>query len=134
MDIYGYVNGKAVNSRDEFVYKCRRFGPIESDEELIKFAEKVTGNWYHSGWGRTFATYYLGDYALDHPKADLTDREYARLKELQKQEQARLKAIDDAREWKLEGRYCYADNSEEEVWIDKDGNKKTVMVVYPHGD
>ena len=132
--VYGYVNGEAVSSRDEFVYKCRKFGPIDDDQKLIEFAKKVTHNWLDAGWNRSFAAYYLGDYALDHPKRDLTDKEYARLKELQEEERARLQAADEAREWKLVGRYCYADNSVEEVWVDKDGIKKTVMVEYPHGD
>lgn len=134
MDIYGYVNGKAVYSRDEFIFEGRHFGPIESDEELIEYARKVTHNWHSSGWSHSFETYYLSDYALESPYRDLTHKEFARLKELQAEAIAEAKRKTDAREWKLEGRYCYADNSEEEVWVDKDGIKKTVMVVYPHGD
>lgn len=133
-NVYGYVNGEPVYSRDEFVFKRRKRGPIESDEELIEFARKVSHNWYNAGWHRTFETYYLGDYALDEPYASLTKTEYARLRELQKRAQAAAKAADDAREWKLVGTYGYADNSVEEVWEDKDGIQKTVMVVYPHGD
>ena len=83
-DIYGYVNGHAVNSRDDFICKSRRFNEIISDDELIKFAEKVTGHWYNAGHRRTFISYYLGDYALDEPQASLTKKEYGRLKELQK--------------------------------------------------
>ena len=133
-DVYGYVNGEAVFSRDEFVYKCRKRGPITDDDELIEFAEDVTHNWYDAGWHRTFTTYYLGDYALDEPCKSLTKTEYARLKELQKAERARIKAADKAREWKLERTEYFADNSVEEVWIDKDGTEKRVMTVYPHGD
>lgn len=83
-DVYGYVNGHAVKSRDEFIYESRGFKEITSDAELIKFAEKVTGNWYNAGHSRTFISYYLGDYALDEPQASLTKKEYERLKELQK--------------------------------------------------
>ena len=82
-NVYGYVNGEAVFSRDEFVYKCRGFGAITDDASLLAFAEKASWNWYDAGWRRTFETYYLGDYALDEPKRSLTDREYKRLKELQ---------------------------------------------------
>lgn len=133
-DVYGYVNGEAVFSRDEFVYKRRKRGPITDDDELIEFAEAVTHNWYDAGWHRTFTTYYLGDYALDEPCKSLTGTEYARLKELQKAERARMKAADEAREWKLDRTEYFADNSVEEVWIDKDGTEKRVMAVYPHGD
>ena len=134
LPVYGYVNGEPVYSRDDFDFKARGRGPIEDDEELIAFAEKVTGGWYNAGWRRSFTGYYLGDYALDEPKRSLTAQEYARLRELQKQAQAALKAADEAREWKLKGRYGYADNSVEEVYVDKDGVEKRVMVVAPHGD
>lgn len=133
-DVYGYVNGKAVYSRDEFIFEKRGFGAIESDEELLAYAEKVTYGWYHAGWKRTFTTFYLSDYATTEPGASLTKAEYARLKELQKEIRAAEKAAEEARQWKKVGTYGYADNSVEEVWEDKDGNRKTVMAVYPHGD
>ena len=126
-------------SHEEFVYRCRerelgRFGAIENDDELIEFARKASHDWYDAGWHQTFETYYLGNYALDEPKRSLTDAEYKRLKELQKEAQAKAKAKEDAREWKNVTTYYYADNSEEELWRDKDGNEKTVMTVFPHGD
>jgi hypothetical protein len=82
-NVYGYVNGKAVYSRDEFIFTKRGFETIETDAELLKYAEKVTSNWYNAGHHHTFTTYYLGDYALDEPQASLTTEEYKRLKELQ---------------------------------------------------
>ena len=45
-NVYGYVNGKPVFSRDEFIYESRRRGPIEDDAELIAFAEKATSGWH----------------------------------------------------------------------------------------
>ena len=135
----GFYNDVPCYSRDEFVYRCRerelgRFGAIENDDELIEFARKVSSNWHDAGWHQTFETYYLGDYALDEPKRSLTDAEYKRLKELQKEAQAKAKAKEDAREWKLVTTYYYADNSVEELWRDKDGNEKMVMTVGAHGD
>ena len=44
------------------------------------------------------------------------------------------KAADDARRWRHIRNEYYADNSVEEVWEDKDGVQKTVMIVGPHGD
>lgn len=132
--VYGWVNGTPVYSRDEFVFKRRGFGAIESDEELIEFARKVTGNWYNAGWNKTFTTYYLGDYCLNEPMCSLTTKEYERLKELQRQEQAKEKAADDAREWKKVDTIYWADNSVEEIWRDKNGVKKSVQIVAPHGD
>lgn len=131
---YGYVNGKPVYSGDEYVYARRGFGAIKSDEKLLEFAEKVSGHWYNAGWRRTFTTYYLGDYALDEPKQSLTASEYKRLKELQQEARAAEKAADEARCWKRVDVMYFADNSVEEVWEDKDGKRKRVMAVAPHGD
>lgn len=132
--VYGYVNGKAVYSRDEFIFTARGFGAIESDEELLAYVEKVTSKWYNAGWHHTFETYYLSDYALEHPCSDLTISEFNRLKKLQKQAQEELKHADEAKGWKLIETVGYADNSVEEIWESKDGERKTEMVVFPHGD
>jgi hypothetical protein len=82
-NVYGHVNNKDVYSRDEYIFEKRGFKTIETDAELIKYAEKVTWNWSNAGHHQSFISYYLGDYALDEPKASLTDAEYKRLKELQ---------------------------------------------------
>ena len=129
--VYGYYNNEACYSAEEYITKCRGFGRIEDDEQLLKFAEKVTSNWLNAGWRRTFETFYLDCY--DVKKHFLPD-EFARLLELQEIARKKAKDADKAREWKLIGTYCYTDNSEEEVWEDKDGIRKTVMKVYPHGD
>lgn len=132
--VYGYVNGEPTYSRDEFVYKARHRGPIENDDELLAFAQKVTHNWYDAGWHRTFETYYLGDYALDEPCISLTAKEYTRLKELQQQARKKAQEAEDARQWRYVETVYWADNSVEEIWEDKDGNRKTVQTVGPHGD
>ena len=133
-DVYGYVNGNPVYSRDEFVFTCRKFGAITSDDELLKFAEKVTSNWYDAGWHHTFTGFYLSDYALSEPCKSLTKTEFVRLKELQEIARKKEKEADEAREWKYVETIYWADNSEEEVWEDKNGVRKNVMVVAPHGD
>lgn len=84
-NVYGYVNGKAVYSRDEFIFTSRGFEEITNDAELLKYAEKVTYGWSDSGHKQTFAGFYLSDYALSEPYRSLTHKEFARLKELQKQ-------------------------------------------------
>ena len=78
--IYDYVNGKPVGSRNEFIFESRHRGPIESDEELLEFARKVTHNWLSAGWCRTFIGFYLSDYALAEPYCSLTKTEFNRLK------------------------------------------------------
>lgn len=83
--VYGVVNGKECFSRDEFIFEKRGFEEITSDTELLKYAEKVTSNWQKDGHKHSFIGFYLGDYALDEPKASLTDSEYKRLKALQEQ-------------------------------------------------
>lgn len=132
--VYGYVNGQPVYSRDEFVFKCRGFGAIESDEELVEYARKVTWNWSRAGHHHSFISFYLGDYALDHPYRDLTKTEYARLKELQAEAIAKHEAEEEARGWELVETIYWADNSVEEYYRDKNGETKSVMVVQPHGD
>lgn len=133
-DVYGYVNGKAVYSRDEFIFAKRRFGAIENDADLLAYAEKVTFGWYDAGHTRTFISFYLSDYALSEPCASLTKAEYSRLKELQAEAKVEAKRAEEAREWKLIETVHWADNSVEEVYEDKDGNRKNVMAVQPHGD
>ena len=133
-NVYGYVNGKPTYSRDEFIFTVRGFGPLENDADLLAFAEKVTSRWYNAGWHQTFTTYYLSDYALSEPGRSLTVKEFNRLKELQQAAREAEKAADDAREWKLHQTIYWADNSVEEIWIDKNGATKSVMTVGPHGD
>lgn len=132
--VYGYVNGEPAYSNDEFVFKARSRGPIETDGELLDFAEKVTSGWQSAGWKQKFEGFYLSDYALAEPRRSLTDKEFTRLKELQQQARAAAKAADDARQWRHVETLYWADNSVEEIWEDKDGNQKTVMTVGPHGD
>lgn len=84
-NVFGYVNGKAVYSRDEFIFTSRGFEEITSDAELLKYAEKVTYGWQDAGHKQTFAGFYLSDYALSEPYRSLTKKEFNRLKELQKQ-------------------------------------------------
>lgn len=130
----GWVNGKPCYTSEEFTYAKRGFGPIESDEELLAFAEKASHGWYNAGWHHTFTTYYLSDYALSEPRASLTRREFDRLKELQAAQIAAEKAADEARGWKLVETICWADNSVEEIWEDKNGERRSSMVTQPHGD
>lgn len=133
-NVFGYVDGQPTYSRDEFIYKKRRRGPITDDAELVAFAEKVTSGWYNAGWRRTCTTYYLGDYALDEPLNSMTLKEYNRLKELQKKARDEAEAAEAARCWQHVETIRWADNSVEEVYKDKDGNIKRVMTVAPHGD
>ena len=46
--IYGWVNGEAVYSNEEFRYKARGFGAITNDDDLMAYAEKVTYGWNHA--------------------------------------------------------------------------------------
>lgn len=133
-NVYGYVNGKPVFSRDEFIYESRRRGPIEDDAELIAFAEKATSGWHSAGWSHSFIDFYLSDYALSEPFASLTLSEFGRLKELQQEAREAAKAADDARCWQLKETINWADNSVEEICEDKDGNIKRITVIGPHGD
>ena len=135
---YGVVDGKDVFSRDEYIFEARGFGEIlegqRGDRFLLEYARKVTSDWYRSGHHHSFESFYLGDYCLDHPMCDLTTREYERLKELQKEAIAEKQRIEDEKEWRYDHTIYWADNSEEEIWINKYGEKKSVMAVAPHGD
>lgn len=133
-DIYGYVNGVPVYSRDEFIFKSRGFGEISSDDQLIEYAQKASRNWLDAGWHHKFEDFYLGDYALDEPKRSLTAKEYERLKVLQTEAIAKRKAEEDAQEWRYVATYYYADNSVEELYKNKYGQERRIMSVCPHGD
>ena len=132
--VYGYVNGKEVYSRDEFIFTKRGFGAIDTDEQLIAYAEKVSHGWYSAGHRRTFESFYLSDYALNEPYTSLTSKEFSRLKELQKLAIAKKKQEEETRNWQYVKTIYWADNSTEDIWEDKDGNRQTVMVEAPHGD
>lgn len=132
--VYGYYNGKPCYSEEEFVHAKRHRGAFDSDAELIAFAEEASHGWYDAGWKHSFIGFYLSDYALSEPRASLTRKEFERLKELQAEAIAAHKAAEKARNWQKVKTLYWADNSVEEVWRDKDGNEKTVMVTGPHGD
>lgn len=132
--VYGYVDGKAVYSRDEFIFEQRGFGSIQNDTDLLAYAEKVSWGWQNAGQKRRFTEFYLSDYALNEPYASLTHAEFERLKELQAEARQKEKELEDAKEWKYVETVYYADNSEEEIWENKYGERKSVMTVGPHGD
>ena len=46
----------------------------------------------------------------------------------------KAKEADEARQWRYVRTIYWADNSIEEIWADKDGIEKTVLVDGPHGD
>lgn len=132
--VYGYVNGVPCYTAEEFRYTKRGFGEITSDEQLMKYAEKVTSGWYDAGWHRGFLGFYLSDYCLSEPYRSLTKKEFTRLKELQAEAMQKEREADEARCWKKIDTVYWADNSVEEIWEDKDGARKTVTVVGAHGD
>ncbi len=41
-NVYGWVNGEAVYTAEDFRYKARGFGAITNDDDLMAYAEKVT--------------------------------------------------------------------------------------------
>lgn len=133
-EVYGYVDGKAVYSRDEFIFEQRGFGAIQNDTDLLAYAEKVSWGWQNAGWKRRFTEFYLSDYALNEPYASLTHAEFERLKELQVAARQKEKELEEAQEWKYVETVYYADNSVEEIWENKYGERKSVMTVGPHGD
>lgn len=120
-------------STEEMVIKSRGFENFENDEQMLAWCEKQ-GVFYSSGLRRTILDFYISDYCLDRIYDYLTKAEVMRLRELQESKRAEYKAAEAARGWVLVGRYGYADNSTEEVWRDKDGIEKTIMVTPPHGD
>lgn len=133
-NVYGYVNGKAVYSRDEFIFAKRGFSAIETDAELMAYAERRTGGWSDAGHRQAFSHFYISDYAMSEPYCSLTRKEFERLKELQDEARAEFERAEEAKQWRFIERINYADNSVEEIYEDKDGNRKNVMVVLPHGD
>ena len=58
-NVYGYVNGKPVFSRDEFIFEHRKRGPIEDDEATDDVTPEHAGEIIAAlaeQFGGTFAT------------------------------------------------------------------------------
>ncbi len=133
-NIYGYVNGEAVFSANEFVYKSRGFGALETDEEIFNYAQKVTYNWSTGTYKADFRTFYLSDYALSEPRRSLTADEFKRLQAMQDSVRREHDKAEEARQWQKVDTLYWADNSVEEIWRDKYGTEKRVTVIGAHGD
>lgn len=106
---------------------------FESDDQMLQWLEEK-GAFSQYGHRRKFEDFYISDYCLDHIYDFLTKEEVEHLKVLQAEKIAQLKAADEERGWILIERVHYADNSVDEIWEDKDGNRKTICSVLPHGD
>lgn len=106
---------------------------FESFEQMVEYGTKAFG-WYHAGHRRNFINYYLSDYCLDRIYDIFTKDEVNQLREYQNQLREEHKKAEKSREWKLTNTIYWADNSVEEIYTDKDGKEKTIMVVAPHGD
>lgn len=129
-----FYNTEKFETREEFIYRKRGFGEIQTDEELLAYAEKVSYGFQYAGHRHKFTEVYLSDYALERPYCELTDTEFQRLKDIQKRMIAEEKAADEARGWELiETRY-WADNSVDQLWRAKDGGEKIVTIEHAHGD
>lgn len=129
---YGvYVGDKPVHNRNDLVYASRKRGAITTDAELIEFCEKVTCGWTDLGIKRGFLHFYLSDSEIAQPRLSLTDNEFKRLKEIQKVAREEEKRKEDARQWKKVRTIRFEDGSLNEMYEDKDGNKKTVSIFCP---
>ncbi len=133
-NVYGWVNGEAVYTAEDFRYKARGFGAITNDDDLMAYAEKVTYGWSSAGHKQSFIGFYISDYAMSEPYRSLTHAEFDRLKELQAEARRKAKEADEARKWSYVRTIYWADNSIEEVYVDKDGIEKREQVTGPHGD
>lgn len=125
---YCYNGVKMSLTHDEFVIMKRGIESFESDESLVEWLKKVT-----SGFQK-FVDAYISDYTCGDYYDNLTDAEFKRVKEYQKELIQIEKDADNKREWKLKESSFYADNSVEETYVDKNGIEKTIMTVQPHGD
>lgn len=134
--VWGTINGKKVYSRDEFIFTRRGFGAINNDVDLLTFASKVTCGWSERNFNteKKLSNFYLSDYCDSEPFASLTKDEFNRLCEIQKSIKAYEEHLEVLRDWRKVDTIYYADNSVEEIWEDKDGNRENRMVVAPHGD
>lgn len=134
MFIYCTNSGRIeFQSKDEFVKFKRGFEEFKSDEEMVKYLDE-RGVFYDGGWRREFIDFYISDYCLNPIYDYLTEEEVERLKAYQAKLIAEHEAAEAAKEWRKVETLYWADNSIEEVWEDKDGNRKTIMTVGPHGD
>ena len=73
----------------------------------------------------------MSDSEIAQPRLSLTDDEFKRLKEIQKVAREEEKRKEDARQWKKVRTIRFEDGSLNEMYEDKDGNKKTVSIFCP---
>ena len=132
MEAYGYVNGRPIYSRDEWIYSSRGFGPLLNDDDLMTFAAKITHNWYTGSWRKGFEKYSLSEFELDEPFASLTQSEFDRLKVLQIAAKEKIRRFRREKDWKLIETVRYEDNSAEEIYENRYGERKTVQIESPH--
>ena len=126
----GSLNGTIYHDEDAYNIARRGFGPIESDEELVAYWKKATAG---RGWPHgdiAYASFGYHDLQFTY----LLKAEIERLKAIKERVRKERDEAEKAREWKYVKTRYWMDNSEEELWVDKDGNEEWRMTVGPHGD
>lgn len=129
-NVYGYYNGKPCYSEQEYTYSCRRHGAFHDDAEMIAFIKKLPAN----GLKRPIEKCYFSDYCLEEPRKSLTRAEFNRLLYLQQKAIEAQEEFEESLNWRYVHTVYWADNSEEELWVNGLGEEKWVMSVHPHGD
>lgn len=128
--VYGYYNSKPCYSEQEYKYSCRRHGAFHDDAEMIAFIKKLPAN----GLKRPIEKCYFSDYCLEEPRKSLTTAEFNRLLYLQQKAVEANEEFEESLNWKYVHTVYWADNSEEELWMNGLGEEKWVVSVHPHGD
>lgn len=132
MKVYGYVNGRPIYNRDEWIYSSRGFGPLLNDDDLLTFSGKVTHKWHTDGWRKGFEQFPLFDFETDQPYASLTQTEFNRLKTIQMAVKEKIRRFKREKGWELVETVRYEDNSAEEIYENRYGERKTVQIESPH--
>ena len=120
-------------SRTEYNKFRRGFDHFESVEHMVNYLD-ANGYFQQAGHKCSFLDFFLSDWDGARIHDLLTPEEFQQLKDYQQKLIAQFREAEKAREWKLVDTYYYADNSVEQIWEDKNGLRKTVMTVGPHGD
>lgn len=128
--VWGYYNGKPCYSEQEWKHSCRQHGAFKNDAELVSFVRKLRAN----GLNRPIDRCYFSTYCLDEPMRSLTKAEFNRLLYLQQKAVEANEEFEESLNWKYVHTVYWADNSEEELWVNGLGEEKWIMSVHPHGD
>lgn len=119
---------------EEYKIMSRDYNP-SSIAKLIRFIQ-IRGAFYYAGHNRPlYQVWTEGSFEFFHGKNCITRTEYEKIMKLLTRYQRFYTYVKETSpQWKKVREIYWADNSIEELQINKYGEERTIMIVAPHGD